>query len=86
MLRIALGFAAVLLAACTAGQSGQDACVAAGGQCLAGGYHCGYVGPQDCNPDRSPGGWFCCLGCPNGTTPAPDDAGIACIGDGGDSG
>jgi hypothetical protein len=76
-------FLLAALGACTAGESGQDACIAAGGQCVLGGYRCGYVGPQDCNPDRNPGGAFCCLGCPSGTTPAPVDGGIACIGDAG---
>jgi hypothetical protein len=70
--------------ACTASEDGQTACIAAGGQCVIGGYRCGNVGPQDCNPDHNPGGAFCCLGCPAGVTPAPDDGGIACIGDTGD--
>jgi hypothetical protein len=85
MRRIA-SIAALLLAAlggCTATESGQDACVAAGGQCVLGGYQCPNKGPQDCNPDRNPGGAFCCLGCFSGTTPAPVDGGfgIACVGD-----
>jgi hypothetical protein len=47
------------------GASGPTACVAAGGQCLAGGggpNYCGTVGPQNCNPDHNPGGAVCCLG------------------------
>jgi hypothetical protein len=42
--------------------SGPDACKAAGGRCVLGGFpSCATVGPQDCNPDRNPGGAFCCL-------------------------
>ena len=42
--------------------SGPAACAAAGGQCLLGGApNCVIVGPQDCKPDRNPGGAFCCL-------------------------
>lgn len=41
--------------------SGPAACVAAGGQCVLGGASCSSRGPQDCNPDRNPGGAFCCL-------------------------
>jgi hypothetical protein len=42
---------------------GPAACVAAGGECLVGGLRsdCAVVGPQDCNPDRNPGGSYCCL-------------------------
>lgn len=42
---------------------GPTACVAAGGECLVGGSIsvCAAVGPQDCNPDRGPGGSYCCL-------------------------
>ncbi len=42
---------------------GPAACVAAGGECLVGGSSsvCAVVGPQDCNPDRNPGGQYCCL-------------------------
>jgi hypothetical protein len=42
---------------------GPAACVAAGGECLVGGSNsiCAVVGPQDCNPDRDPGGQYCCL-------------------------
>jgi hypothetical protein len=89
MLRLTLAAALLLatLGSCTASESGPDQCVAAGGQCVLGNYQCPYRGTQDCNPDRSPGGAFCCLGCPTGTTPAPLDGGsgmgIACVGDGG---
>jgi len=45
-----------------AGLSGPAACVAAGGQCVVGGFTgCSKLGTQDCNPDRNPGGAFCCL-------------------------
>ena len=49
---------------CTGGEaSGPADCVAAGGQCVlgGGGPNCAKVGPQDCNPDRNPGGAACCL-------------------------
>jgi hypothetical protein len=53
------------LAACSStpsGSSGPDACRAAGGTCVIGpGTGCATVGPQDCNPDRNPGGAICCL-------------------------
>lgn len=44
-----------------AGLSGPAACVAAGGECVLGGSTCLNIGSQDCNPDRNPGGAFCCL-------------------------
>jgi hypothetical protein len=56
--------------------TGAEMCVAAGGQCLLGGHSCPVVGAQDCNPDRNPGGAFCCLPCPAGTR--ANDAGTAC--------
>ena len=37
---------------------------------------CPNIGPQDCNPDRNPGGAYCCLPCPSGTK--PNDGGTAC--------
>ncbi len=87
MLRMALVWALWLgaVGACNAGEDGQAACIAAGGQCVLGGYQCPNRGSQDCNPDRNPGGAFCCLGCQNGATPAPVDGGngIACVSDGG---
>ncbi len=44
------------------GDSGPADCVAAGGQCVVGpAMNCGKVGPQNCNPDRNPGGAVCCL-------------------------
>jgi hypothetical protein len=60
-----LGFVMVALVACsgTSGQSGPEACVAAGGKCILGGNTCSNPGPQDCNPDRNAGGAFCCLSC-----------------------
>src|ERR1044071_5668364 len=43
-------------------RSGPAACAAAGGKCILGpGLGCAQVGPQDCNPDRNPGGAVCCL-------------------------
>lgn len=57
--------------------NGPEACVAAGGQCVIGGHPCPNIGPQDCNPDRNPGGAVCCLPCPPGQ--APNDAGPACL-------
>jgi hypothetical protein len=65
-----------LLGACSGNESGPAACVAAGGQCVLGGNTCPNHGQQDCNPDRTPGGAFCCLPCPQGTK--SNDAGTAC--------
>jgi hypothetical protein len=62
------------LASCSS--SGPEACRAAGGECVLGGNVCANRGPQDCNPDRNPGGAFCCLPCPSCTK--ADDAGTAC--------
>jgi hypothetical protein len=76
-LRAVVGIAALLLmAACSGSSDGPAACVAAGGQCLLGGNPCPNRGSQDCNPDRNPGGAFCCLPCPGGTK--ANDAGTAC--------
>jgi hypothetical protein len=71
--------------ACDAGEDGQAACIAAGGQCVLGGYQCPNRGTQDCNPDHNPGGAFCCLGCSNGSTAVLLDGGpgIACVAEGG---
>lgn len=45
--------------------SGPEACVQAGGRCAIGSAvgtaSCPIRGPQDCNPDRNPGGAICCL-------------------------
>jgi hypothetical protein len=74
---------------CNAAQSGPEACISAGGQCLLGPAVCAIRGPQDCNPDRNPGGAFCCLsqtadcGQPLEITyvcPSPSDAGGTCKG------
>ena len=56
--------------------SGPAECEAAGGRCMVGaGMGCaGTIGPQDCNPDRNPGGAVCCLPCPSGPS-APDGGG-----------
>lgn len=56
--------------------SGPAACVAAGGRCVLGGSPCANRGPQDCNPDKNPGGAFCCFPCPNGTSAI--DGGTSC--------
>lgn len=50
-----------LCAGACSSSSGQAQCEAAGGQCVLGGAWCSNHGPQDCNPDRNPGGAFCCL-------------------------
>jgi hypothetical protein len=49
------------------GEGGASACKAAGGQCVLGNVSCAEQAPsadQDCNPDRNPGGSFCCLSRP----------------------
>ena len=52
----------VLLLSVAAGCDGAAQCMAAGGSCVLGGFtHCLRKGPQNCNPDRNPGGAFCCL-------------------------
>jgi hypothetical protein len=70
----------MILAACSSGSSasGPAECVAAGGQCRLPNpsIPCANPGPQDCNPDRNPGGAFCCLPCPSGTH--ANDGGTAC--------
>lgn len=68
--------AALLLMTAACSGDGPAACVAAGGQCLIGSNPCPNRGSQDCNPDRNPGGAFCCLPCPNGTQ--SNDAGTIC--------
>jgi len=72
-----VGLRAVLLllvlgaAGIACGTTGPEACKAAGGTCVVGGTQCiGTVGPQDCNPDRTPAGQYCCLPCPALQTPA----------------
>lgn len=47
--------------------SGQAECASAGGRCVLGGSSCSAVGSQDCNPNRNPGGAFCCLDQPECT-------------------
>ena len=74
-MKIVLAFLLLVGVACS-NPSGPEACVAAGGKCVLGNNHCPNAGAQDCNPDRNPGGGFCCLPCPNGTT--TNDAGTAC--------
>jgi hypothetical protein len=69
------------LGSCTASESGSDACIAAGGDCVPSGFQCPSQGSQNCG-----NGAFCCLGCPgSGMTPVLLDGGngIACIGDAG---
>jgi hypothetical protein len=75
-MRTTISLLMLLLGACSSGKSGPEACTAAGGQCVLGGAICPNPGPQDCNPDRNPGGAFCCLPCPQGTH--ANDAGTAC--------
>lgn len=75
-MRMTVGLLILLLGACSGSNSGPAACAAAGGQCVVGGNQCPNAGPQDCNPDRTPSGAFCCLPCPNGTK--ANDAGTAC--------
>jgi hypothetical protein len=48
-------------------------CAAEGGKCVLGSSGCQHRGSTDCNPDRNPGGAFCCL----------DDASSAVCTDGG---
>jgi hypothetical protein len=71
---------AMVVMACTQ-KSGPEACEAAGGVCRIGGLAgtgiCPNLGPQDCNPDRNPGGAVCCLPCPGGTVPA--EGGSGCV-------
>lgn len=71
----------ISLLSCSDNKSGPQQCIEAGGQCLIGSVTgmglCPNVGPQDCNPDRNPGGAVCCLPCPNGTKAT--DAGNACM-------
>lgn len=67
---------ATLAFSSSCGDSGPEACVAAGGTCLLGGATCANQGPQNCNPEKNPGGAFCCLPCPKGTT--ANAAGTAC--------
>lgn len=63
---------AVAFLACSS--SGPEACVAAGGTCVLGSIACARRGSADCNPDRNPGGAFCCLSCSGG-----GDAGSALV-------
>ena len=78
MLRLlAVVLVAVSAVACTSSTSenGPAECDAAGGYCRTGSGPCqGTVGPQDCDPENSPGGFFCCLPCPGGQMPG--DGGI----------
>jgi hypothetical protein len=76
-----LALLAVVASAVTdcSSSSGQAQCEAAGGQCVLGGNFCANPMYQyDCNPDRNPGGAYCCAPCHAGTV--PDDAGTACVG------
>jgi hypothetical protein len=77
-MKVAIAFLVITTVACSdsGSPSGREACVAAGGQCLLGGNACANPGPQDCNPDRNPGGAFCCLPCPSGTK--ANDGGTRC--------
>lgn len=53
-------------------KSGPELCVEAGGQCISGSAQCAKRGDADCNPERNPGGAFCCLSC-GGAGPEPSD-------------
>jgi hypothetical protein len=49
-------------AAADTGADGRAECVAAGGVCVVGDANvCALLGSQDCNPERAPGGSYCCL-------------------------
>ena len=61
---------------CSSELSGPEACVAAGGRCVLGNEICSNRGSEDCNPERNPGGAFCCLSCP--PVDAGADAGTEC--------
>jgi hypothetical protein len=61
---------------------GSTACQSAGGSCVLGNVSCAVEAPtsdQDCNPDRNPGGAFCCLS----KTATDAGAGSACTTAGG---
>ena len=67
--RTVIALVALLAVACSESPNGPAECAAAGGHCILGPpTNCdgGVVGPQDCNPERNPGGGVCCL---------PQDAG-----------
>lgn len=53
----------VVLSSCSSSESktGPELCAEAGGQCVLGSAQCATRGDADCNPDRNPGGAFCCL-------------------------
>lgn len=76
-LLLSMGVGAWACSSPNGSSTGPEACVAAGGQCVMGSQPCPNRGPQDCNPQRNPGGAICCLPCPDGTT--PNDAGTACV-------
>jgi hypothetical protein len=65
-----LSLLAVAAFASACSTSGLEACTAAGGRCVLGSAPCANRGTPDCNPDRNPGGGFCCL-----DQPATDAAG-----------
>lgn len=67
----------MLLLSCSGSgaKSGPELCEEAGGQCVLGSVQCAKHGDADCNPDRNPGGAFCCLSCGDGG-PQPNDAGL----------
>ena len=75
-MKIPIVYVMMTIGACSSDPSGPAACAAAGGKCLIGGNACPNAGSQDCNPDRNPGGAFCCLPCPRGKK--ANDAGTAC--------
>ena len=56
--------------------SGPADCVAAGGQCVVGSVKCAESGPQDCDPNHTPAGFFCCLAAAE--SDAAEDASAPC--------
>ncbi len=60
------------------GAEAGSACQAAGGNCVPGNVTCAtqaVASAQDCNPDRNPGGTFCCLSEGSGSDGGASDAG-----------
>jgi hypothetical protein len=58
------GMMLLALACSTSSSPAGSACTSAGGTCILGGSWCmteAASGAQDCNPDRNPGGAYCCL-------------------------
>jgi hypothetical protein len=63
--------------------SGPSDCIAAGGQCVIGSdLNCAKRGHQDCDPNHTPAGFFCCLA-PAAAEDASVSAGALCAAAGG---